>query len=167
MDPFLGEIRLFPYAAGSAPVDWAPCDGRLLMRADYPQLFDLIGTTYGGDGVTTFAVPDLRGRVPVHRSPAYPLGQGGGEAAHVLTSAELPAHSHVAQAAAVPGDNVSPNGRVWGVQSAGVGYSETPDVVMSAASVAPTGSAQAHENRPPFLVLNFCISLQGVPPLHG
>jgi microcystin-dependent protein len=167
MDAYLGEIRLLPYAAGTAPFGWVPCDGRQLSKFEFGMLFELIGETYGPATATTFPVPDLRGRVPVSQGPSTLLGKAGGEERHVLTSAELPLHTHVAQAAGVPGDDPSPANRAWGVESAGLGYAATGNALMNAAAIAPAGAGQAHENMPPFLVLNFCICVEGVPPPQG
>lgn len=161
-DVYLGEIRTFAY--GQVPEGWVRCDGQLLSRMARPQLFGLIGNTYGGSG-DMFAVPNLTGRIPLHRGAGLTLGQPGGEETHVLALDELPRHGHEARAAAVPGDDPSPVGRTWGVQSAGLAYTDAaPDIALSAAAVATAGGGDPHDNMPPFLALQFCMALQGEDP---
>jgi microcystin-dependent protein len=161
-DVYLGEIRLF--ASDQIPAGWVPCDGQLLPVSQNRPLFDLMGDKFGGSG-GMFAVPDLTGRIPIHRGPGRPLGEPGGEEAHTLTTNELSSHSHEARAASMPGDDPSPVGRSWGVQSAGLAYTDgAPDVSLNATAVSATGGGGAHENMPPFLTLQFCMSLQGEDP---
>lgn len=161
-DPFVGEIRLF--AGNVAPVGWAFCDGQLVSRTDHPLLFDQIGTTYGGDS-TNFAVPDLRGRVPVHLGPAASLGQVGGAESVSLTIAQLPVHTHALHARDASGDRVAPDRNVW-ARSESLAFSDQPpDATMNDASLAKTGQGAAHDNMMPFLGVNFIIALDGVPPL--
>jgi microcystin-dependent protein len=161
-DVYVGEIRLF--ATDQVPEGWARCDGQLLSVAENFPLFLLLGNRFGGSG-NTFAVPDLTGRVPIHRGGGHSLGEPGGAESHTLAASELPAHSHVPRAAGTMGDDPSPVGRTWGLQSAGLAYSdEEPDVSLSAGAVASTGGGAAHENMPPFLALQFCISLRGEDP---
>ena len=164
-DAFVGEIRLMAFE--NEPSAWAECDGRTLSPAAYPDLFALVGTTYGGDGVSTFGLPDLRGRVPIHASDAHPLGVAGGEAKHALTAIEVPVHTHSAQATAVAGDDPLPAGRTWGVQSAGLSYAQAPDVALAPAAVAPVGTGQPHENMSPYLAMKYFIALEGAPPIAG
>jgi microcystin-dependent protein len=162
--PFLGEIRLLPFTF--APKGWALCNGQLLAINQNQALFALLGTSYGGDGRTTFALPDLRGRIPMDTSDSHPLGEAVGEIQHTLTAAELPAHAHVATARNQEGNDPSPAGRAWGIESAAQSYGapSSPPVAMSPNTVASVGGGQPHENRPPYLVLNFCIALQGIFP---
>jgi microcystin-dependent protein len=159
--PFVGEIRMF--AGNFAPVGWAFCDGSLLSISQNPTLFQLIGTTYGGDGQTTFALPDLRSRVPVHVGPGFALGQTGGEETVTLTVSQLPAHSHVPQANGNAGTQSSPAGGVW---AGGVSrYTNTaPSVGMAPAALGAAGGSQPHDNMVPFLVINFILSLFGTFP---
>jgi microcystin-dependent protein len=162
VDVFLGEIRLF--ASDQIPENWVRCDGQLLSALAHPRLSGLLGTRYGGSG-NMFAVPDLQSRIPIHRAPGRPLAEPGGEASHTLVTSELPGHRHAPRAASVPGDDPSPVGRAWGVQSAGLAYSDgEPDVSLSAEAVSATGAGAAHENMPPFLALQFCMALRGDDP---
>ena len=164
-DPFLGELRLFSYAG--VPRGWATCAGQLLPINQNQALFSLLGTTYGGNGVTTFALPDLRGRSAVHTFPgSHPQGAIGGEVAHTLTQSEMPAHTHqvLARAPLAPGDlKESPSGATW-AQSSHTAYTSTPNVGMSPSTLIPAGGNQPHENMPPYLVLAYCIATQGIFP---
>jgi len=162
--PFVGEIRLF--AGNFAPQGWALCDGQLLSIADNDVLFALIGTTYGGDGQTTFALPDLRGRVPQHTGPAEPLATMAGFETVTLTAAQMPAHTHLlaASTAAQGGDSADPTNRIWAPSDARTFTTASPDAVMHATALAPTGSAMAHDNMMPFLAVNYIISLFGIFP---
>jgi microcystin-dependent protein len=160
--PFVGEIRLF--AGSVAPTGWAICDGQLVNREQYQMLFDLIGTTYGaGDGATTFALPDLRGRVPVHVAPASVLGQTGGQERVAVTVAELPAHTHALRASTGDGDRASPQGSVWARSEALAFSAPAPNTAMHASSLATTGQGAPHDNMMPFLGVNFMIALEGFP----
>jgi microcystin-dependent protein len=169
-DPFLGEIRLFPY--DFAPVGWAPCDGRLLSIALNSALFSLLGTTYGGDGKTTFALPDLRGRVAVSSGQgsglsAQQLGSAGGDEAVTLTTDSLPAHSHAVVANSTKGASASPRGKVPGHSSGVTVYANASDGArMKHTTITTTGGDEPHSNLQPYLVLNHCISLDGVFPTH-
>jgi microcystin-dependent protein len=161
-DVYAGEIRLF--ASDHVPEGWVRCDGQLLPISENFLLFALIGTKYGGSG-DKFAVPDLSGRVPIHRGSGRSVGEPGGEESHTLVTGELPAHAHAPRAAGTAGDDPSPIGRTWGVQTAGLAYSDAqPDVSLSAEAISSTGGGGAHENMPPFLALHFCISLRGEDP---
>jgi microcystin-dependent protein len=164
-DGFLGEIRLFAF--GFAPEGWARCDGQLLPIVQNQALFTLVGTTYGGDGQSTFALPNLQGRLPVHVGGSMKVGQSGGELTHALTTAEMPGHRHqlmasmsVAVSGAVPGPTV-----VLARSNGGPLYSSTVSLVpMSGAAIAVSGASEAHENRMPYLTLSFCIALTGLYP---
>lgn len=167
-DPFIGEIRLVPY--NFAPRGWAFCEGQLLPIAQNQALFSLLGTTYGGDGRTTFALPDLRGRVAISEgqgpglSPRI-LGERGGEQAHTLTFAELPSHSHEAGAHAGNGSAAAPNGLLPARNPAGTpAYGHGQDTVLGAGAVLPAGGNQPHNNMQPYLTLHYIIALQGIFP---
>lgn len=162
-DAFIGEIRMF--GGDFAPVNWHFCDGRLLSVDDYEALFSLIGTTYGGDGQNTFALPDLRGRVPVHINNSTPLGAQGGVESVTLTAQQLPAHSHAVNASTAEGSSKSPTNNVWASSEAISPYQPTePTVTMSPDSIAAAGGSQPHENVMPSLVVNFIIKLEGLYP---
>lgn len=161
-DPFLSEIRLMSF--GFAPRGWALCDGQLLPINQNQALFSLLGTTYGGDGRVNFALPDLRGRAPIHQGGSHTLGERGGEQAHTLSIAEIPTHAHTLAVSSVAGNgNVNPSGRVLGGGN-NVYHAPASLVAMQAGSVANSGGSQAHLNLQPFLVLAFCIALQGIFP---
>lgn len=167
MDQYVGEIRMF--AGNFAPRDWELCDGRLLQIYENEPLFALIGTTYGGDGVSTFAVPDLRGRVPIHYGQLngtgthFSLGEKGGTEQVTLTTNQLPAHTHIVNAHNTAGDSESPANHYW---SGGVlQYSDNaPNQTMSVSSVSGEGGTHPHDNVMPFQAINFIICLAGVYP---
>lgn len=162
--PYIGEIRLF--GGNFAPAGWAFCDGSLLPISENDALFVLIGTTYGGDGQSTFALPDLRGRTPVHQAPTYVMGQKGGAESVTLTTQQLPAHTHTALGTG-GGNAISPGGAYWSTDPGGntAAYSSAnPDSAMSAAAVGTTGGSTPHDNMSPFLVVNYIIALFGVFP---
>jgi microcystin-dependent protein len=163
-DPFIGEIRML--TLNFAPQGWALCNGQLLPINQNQPLFALLGTIYGGNGMTTFALPDLRTRMPMQANGAYPLGLSGGEVSHILTANELPAHSHLANASSASATTVSPTGAVW-ANTGKQNYAPAPNGAMDPGSVSMTGSSQAHENMPPFLVINFAIALVGVFPYRS
>jgi microcystin-dependent protein len=161
--PFIGEIRMF--GGNFAPVGWAFCDGSLLVISQNDALFNLIGTTYGGDGQTTFALPDLRSRVPVHAGPGFALGQAGGAETVTLTTSQIPTHSHVPQANSGAGNQSSPANGVWASPSTGTIYSNVaPAIAMDQGAAGSAGGSQPHDNMMPFLVVNFILSLFGVFP---
>ena len=162
--PFIGEIRMF--AGNFAPVGWAFCNGALIPISENDALFNLIGTTYGGDGQSTFALPNLQSRVPVHVGPGFALGQSGGVESVTLTTSQIPAHSHVPQANNAPGTQVGGDNGVWASTSPALNnYSNVaPSVNMDPAAIGPTGGSQPHDNMVPFLVVNFILSLFGVFP---
>jgi len=160
--PFIGEIRMF--GGNFAPAGWAFCDGALMAIDQNDALFNLIGTTYGGDGQTTFALPNLQSRVPVHVGPGFALGQTAGAETVTLTTSQIPAHSHVPQADSNPGTQSSPAGGVWAQSTLGQFSSSPPSVTMAAAALGQAGGSQPHDNMVPFLVVNFILSLFGIFP---
>lgn len=176
MDPFLGEIKMvgFPYA----PNGWAFCNGQMLSIANNSALFALLGTQFGGDGMNTFALPDLRSRVPVHQGQgsglqAYAMGQAGGAEAVTLQIQQMPTHAHrmtvdasVGNTNAPSGNNLAPTENPAGdtpLNSFTTGNAADP-VQVNAATIAPQGGSQPHENRQPYLTVNFIIALQGIFP---
>ena len=175
MDPFLGEIRMF--GGNFAPVSWALCNGQLLSISQNSALFSILGTTFGGDGIQTFGLPDLRGRVPLHfgQGPglsSYQLGQASGSESVSLLVTQMPAHNHALQANSNIGDNPSPIGNLSAVvdDSSGRGlnaYSSTPSGTMSNAAITNAGGSQPHPNMQPYLCVNFIIALQGIYPTRS
>jgi microcystin-dependent protein len=161
-EAYLGEIRI--YAFNFPPTGWALCNGQELQINQNQALFALLGTNYGGNGVTTFALPNLQGRVPIHVASDYALGQAGGEAAHALTIAEMPAHRHIPVASGAAADKPSPDGNQWAVNANYQAYSSQSNESLSPAAVAEAGAGLPHENMSPYLALNFCIALMGVFP---
>jgi len=161
-EPFLAEIRIMSFIF--PPKGWALCNGQFLPINQNQALFALLGTTYGGNGQTTFALPDLRGRVPIHTGNAHTLGSAAGQAAHTLTIAELPTHLHTAGASiTATGGNADPTNRFLG--SANNVYAAPSNLTtMNPATITNTGGSQAHLNQQPFLTLSFCIALQGIFP---
>jgi microcystin-dependent protein len=160
--PYIGEIRIF--AGNFAPSGWALCDGQILAISENEALFALIGTTYGGDGQSTFALPDLRGRLPLHQGPGFSLSQNGGSEIVTLTVNQIPAHSHVPQASSGAGTAQSPAGNAWANWTGSQYSDQAPNAPMDPAALSSTGGSQAHENMAPFLTVNFIISLFGVFP---
>ena len=161
--PYVGEIRMF--AGNFAPVGWAFCQGQLLAISDNETLFQLIGTTYGGDGQSTFALPNLASRIPIHQGPGFTIGQAAGVETVTLTTSQIPAHSHVPFCTANQGDQPSPANGVWASTSPTTSYANPPaSVAMAPAALNPAGGSQPHDNMVPFLVVNFIISLFGIFP---
>ncbi|KPV57334.1 tail collar protein [Paenibacillus sp. A3] len=160
-EPFLGEIRLFAF--NFAPEGWAFCDGQLLPINQNQPLFSLLGTTYGGNGTTTFALPDLRGRVAIHRSADFTQGQTGGEVSHTLTIPELPSHTHQAIGSSDAANSVLPVNSTWALADS-LTYNQSGNSQMSPAAISSVGGNQPHNNMQPFLVLNYCIALRGIFP---
>lgn len=164
-DPFLGELKLV--ALNFAPRGWVPCDGRLLPKAANMQLFNLLGTKYGGDGINNFAVPDLRGRIAIGPTTGIDQGASGGEETHALTLNELPAHTHTPRANNSNGNQAGPGGGVWANDSAKLNppyRSGGANATMHAQSITATGGGQGHDNMQPFLVLHWIIAVQGIYP---
>ena len=159
-EPFLSEIRIMSFVF--APKGWALCNGQLLPINQNQALFSLLGTTFGGDGRVNFALPDLRGRTPIHVGSGHTLGEKGGEQAHTLSIAELPEHVHVVNANTGTGQNNPPNTLLC---KAGTNmYGAATQLAAMGVSVTNTGGSQAHLNMQPFLTLSFCIALQGIFP---
>lgn len=166
--PYIGEIRMF--GGNFPPVGWEFCQGQLLPISENDALFTLIGTTYGGDGQETFALPDLRGRIPVKAGSltgrTFVLGESGGVDSVTLTVNQIPLHNHPPVANTGKGDSPSPAGRTWARPNSGPAYASgaTPNVPMSATMIQPAGGSQPHDNMMPYLPINFIISLYGIFP---
>jgi microcystin-dependent protein len=165
-DPFVAEIRIFPF--NFAPKGWAWCNGQLLPISQNTALFALLGTTYGGDGKSTFALPDLMGRAPMHpgQGPGlslHDLGEEGGSETVTLLESEMPVHIHQTKGIAALGNQPSPLNNTWGRSSANP-YIDSQTGQMSASALAPTGGDAPHNNMQPYLTLYFNIALQGVFP---
>lgn len=164
-EPFLSEIRIMSFEF--APKGWALCNGQLLPINQNQALFSLLGTTFGGDGRVNFALPDLRGRVPIHVGGGHTLGERGGEQAHTLSISELPTHTHVLSGSTTAGNAPGPATPSPNVLANSVNQIYGPAanlVAANAGSVTNTGGSQAHLNMQPFLTLNFSIALQGIFP---
>jgi microcystin-dependent protein len=166
--PFIGEIRIF--AGNFAPAGWAFCDGSLLAISQFDALFILIGTTYGGDGQTTFALPDLRGRLPIHQGNGFLVGESGGAEEVTLTTQQIPAHTHPVFATAALASTGSPGGNVAAQMSQVTTFAygtDAPPTSLQPSIVAPRGGSQPHSNLQPFLCVNFIIALEGLFPTQG
>ena len=162
-EPFLGEIKIISW--NYAPPGWAMCNGQFLPINQNQALFSLLGTMYGGNGQTTFALPDFRAKVPMHVSAGHTQGEAAGQSAHTVTMSEMPAHTHFLQGTNNIGTTQNPGSGV--ILSKSVANSFGPGtnlVTMNAGSITNTGGSQPHENRQPFLALNFMIALQGIFP---
>ena len=163
MDPFLGEVRIMSF--NFAPKGWALCNGQLMQISQNQALFALLGTTYGGNGTTTFALPNLQGRVPLHVGGQFTQGQSGGEENHTLNIGEMPGHTHVPQGSTTADSATTPVGNTWGQNATGKFSNNFNGLVaMNAALIGNTGGSQGHPNMSPFLTLNMCIALQGIFP---
>jgi len=161
-NPFVGEIRMF--GGNFAPSGWAFCNGALLPIAENEVLYTLMGTTYGGDGLSTFALPNLQSRIPIHVGPGFVLGQTGGQETVTLTNNQIPVHSHIPQANSGPGNQASPANGVWAQSTLGQYSSAVPSVNMDPSTMSVVGGSQPHDNMMPFLAVNFIISLFGIFP---
>jgi microcystin-dependent protein len=174
MEAFIGQLALVAF--NYAPQNWALCNGQILPISQYAALFSLLGTSYGGDGVTTFALPNLQGRVPIHAGSGaglspYNIGQNGGVESVALNVTQMPAHSHqinTYDSATTPPVEKSPTGNILGGPTKFASYaSEAPNSTLSANSVTPQGGSTPHTNLQPFLVLNWVICLNGIYPSRG
>lgn len=172
VSPYVGDVMMF--AGNFAPLGWRFCDGSLLAIAEYDVLFAVIGTTYGGDGVVTFALPDLRGRVPVHQGQGpglsnRVLAETGGSETVTLTVSQIPAHTHTASADTRAGTSTKPQARVWSASAPSLPYAAPPgqpgaNTNLNSETVRATGGSQPHENMLPFVAVNFVIAFFGIFP---
>jgi microcystin-dependent protein len=162
-NPYIGEIRMF--GGNFAPAGWAFCNGALMPISENTALFTLIGTTYGGDGQDTFALPDLQGRVAIHQTTGFIIGQRAGVESVTLTQNQIPSHTHLPRGFSGPGDSGSPANAVWAATSGPSSYATAAaNGAMAAGALAQAGGSQPHDNMAPFLTINFIISLFGVFP---
>jgi microcystin-dependent protein len=170
-EPFLAEIRMF--GGNFAPRGWAFCNGQLLSIAQNTALFSLLGTTFGGNGTTTFALPDLRGRAPMHwgQGPGLStrtLGEVGGVETVTLISNQMPAHTHAVNAVSDPANSAIPTAGLWAADQAGDTYNDSnPNTTMNPQALGIAGGSQPHENMSPFLCVSFIIALEGIFPSRG
>lgn len=169
-EQFLGEIRMF--GGNFAPVGWAFCNGQLLSIAQNDALFTLIGTTYGGDGVNTFGLPNLQGRIPIHQGQGaglatYVMGQMAGTESVTLNSQQLPQHGHGTAASSGNGGASSPASSYWASTAATKQYAPATNTTMAPTAMSLTGGNQPHENRMPVLAISFIIALEGIYPVQA
>ncbi|MHB8465058.1 MAG: phage tail protein [Acidimicrobiales bacterium] len=166
-DATLGEIRMFAF--GKVPTGWLPCDGALLQIRDNQALYSLVGNRFGGDGQVTFAVPDLRGRVPVHRGPEIAFGSRGGEVTHTLVEGEMARHTHQIRGTADPAAASKPH--VWATTSISPThsptYSATANGVLGSGALSMAGGNEPHTNMQPYVVVQFCVCISGRFPVKG
>ncbi len=163
--PFLGQISLFSFQF--APKGFALCNGQLLPINQNAALFSLLGTTYGGNGQTNFALPNLQGRVPIHFGSGFTMGETGGQGSHTLTLTELATHTHPLQGTTATATALSPASNVFATSTDdpyGPFPATAPVVTLNAGSLGPTGGGQPHDNHQPYLVINACIALSGIFP---
>lgn len=161
---FIGDIKLVAF--NFAPWNWALCNGQILAIAQNQPLFSLLGTTYGGDGTSVFALPDLRGRVPLHMGDGYSPGQQAGEAAHTLVLGEIPSHAHSVLGDTTAAANSSPSNAML-AQSVNAAYGPGLDLVMNPAAAGQSGNSEPHPNMPPYLAMNYIICLVGAFPARN
>ncbi len=159
--PYLAEIRVFSF--NFPPRGWAFCNGQTLAINQNAALFSLMGTTYGGDGITTFQLPNLQGRMPVHNGNGLPQGSVSGETAHTLITSEMPNHSHAATGVSTSATTPTATSNTWASSNQNP-YATAPNTAMSPGALSTIGGSQPHDNMPPYLVLNFCIALEGIFP---
>jgi microcystin-dependent protein len=166
MDFFLGQLALFPWS--NIPKGWVPCKGQLLQINQFQALFSLLGTTFGGDGRTTFGLPDLQGRTPIGSNTSFPLGNRGGEELHQLTGNEVAAHTHLLMATTSPGGPTPPKitNTLLGTSNPATYAQAIPSTsnALVSSTLAPYGGNQGHENRSPYLAMNWCIATTGIFP---
>ena len=163
--PLLCEIKIIAW--NYPPKGWAFCNGQLLAINQNQALFSLLGTTYGGNGQTTFALPNLQGRVPIHAGNGFTLGQVGGEVTHTLLTSEMPSHTHVPQASSGSPNASTPANNFWAGNTGFAAYSGTHSETMLPGAISNTGGNQPHENESPYLVVNYCIALTGIFPTRN
>ena len=161
-EPFLSEIRIMSF--GFAPKGWAQCNGQLMPINQNQALFSLLGTTYGGDGRVNFALPNLRGQVPIHVGSGFTLGEKGGQTAHTITTQEMSAHTHTLQATKTPVNSTTLSADMFGPASGGIYGNPSSLTNILPSTISNVGGGQAHNNMQPYLTLNFCIALQGIFP---
>ena len=164
-NPYVGEIRMF--GGNFAPAGWALCNGQLLPISENDVLFNLIGTTYGGDGQSTFALPNLQSRLPLHQGTGFVIGQAAGVESVTLTTQQIPAHNHVPQCQTASNQQQGPGNGLWAATAPATTqiYANTaPGAAMNVGAVGPAGGSQPHDNMMPFLAVNFIISLFGIFP---
>jgi microcystin-dependent protein len=163
-EPFLSEIRIMAF--GFAPKGWALCNGQILQISQNQALFSLIGTTYGGNGVTTFGLPNLQGRTANHVGTGFVLGQAAGEATHTLTTNEVPSHTHTANGSSTAADSDLPAQNYLGAAD-NIYAPPAHLTAIHSSTVTSAGGGQPHDNMQPYLVLNFCIALTGIFPTQN
>jgi microcystin-dependent protein len=160
--PFISEIKIISF--NFPPKGWAFCNGQILAISQNQALFSLLGTTYGGNGQTTFALPNLQGQMPVHFGSGFSLGQVGGEQNHTLILSEIPSHIHSANGTSVAPSSGSPSNNLWCQNPTNSYSNQAPNVTMAGGAIGMGGGGQPHNNMSPYLVLNFVIALQGIFP---
>ena len=160
--PYLGQISLFAF--GFAPKGFALCNGAIMSIQQNQALFSILGTTFGGNGIQTFSLPDLQGRTPFHIGNTMVLGEIGGEATHTLNVTEIPSHSHTISGTTSDATTSDPTNALWARNNAAPYGSSAPNAAMKSVTLASAGSSQPHPNQPPYLVLNFCIAISGIFP---